>query len=101
MALLHDQFLAGEPLAATEVVRFELLSGVRDGELSATERLILAFDWLPVTESVARLAGDLATWRLGKGPAILELRSIGILAYRILLYCYIKIKITSPYPYPP
>ena len=35
----------------------------RDGELSATERLFLAFDWLPVTESVARLAGDLATWR--------------------------------------
>ena len=63
VALLHDQFLAGEPLAASEVVRFELLSGVRDGELSATERLFLAFDWLPVTESVARLAGDLATWR--------------------------------------
>jgi len=60
VALLHDQLLAGEPLAASEVVRFELLSGVRDGELSATERLFLAFDWLPVTESVARLAGDLA-----------------------------------------
>jgi predicted nucleic acid-binding protein len=49
-----------ETVAASEVVRFELLAGVRDGELDALEKFFSAFSWVPVDEAVARTAGSLA-----------------------------------------
>lgn len=49
-----------EVLAASEVVRFELVAGVRDSELPALERFFSALSWVPVGEDVARAAGDLA-----------------------------------------
>lgn len=48
------------PLAASEVVRFELLAGVRDDELEALERFFSALSWVPVDEAVTRTAGSLA-----------------------------------------
>jgi predicted nucleic acid-binding protein len=45
---------------ASEVVRFELLAGVRDDELGALDEFCSALGWVPVDESVARTAGSLA-----------------------------------------
>lgn len=49
-----------ETLAASEVVRFELVAGVRDDELPALEQFFSAVSWVGVDEDVARAAGELA-----------------------------------------
>jgi predicted nucleic acid-binding protein len=49
-----------ELLLASEVVRFELLAGVRKGEVEALEQFFSALSWVPVGEEVARTAGVLA-----------------------------------------
>lgn len=49
-----------EGVAASEVVRFELLAGVRDGEVDALEQFFSALSWVPVDEAVTRTAGLLA-----------------------------------------
>lgn len=49
-----------ETVLASEVVRFELLAGVRDKELEALEQLFSALSWVPVDEGVSRAAGSLA-----------------------------------------
>ncbi len=49
-----------ETLAASEVVRFELVAGVRDDELPALEQFFSALSWVAVGEDVARAAGELA-----------------------------------------
>lgn len=51
---------ASVDLAASELVRFELMAGVRNEELPALEELCSALRWVPVTEDVARTAGQLA-----------------------------------------
>lgn len=58
--LLRDLVENEETLAASEVVRFELVAGVRDDELPALERFFSAVSWVPVGEDVARAAGELA-----------------------------------------
>jgi predicted nucleic acid-binding protein len=50
----------GDDLVASELVRFELLAGVRTKELTALEGFCSALRWAPVTEDVARVAGQLA-----------------------------------------
>ena len=47
-------------LAASEVVRFELLAGVRDDEVDALERFFSTLSWVPVNEPITRTAGLLA-----------------------------------------
>jgi predicted nucleic acid-binding protein len=49
-----------ETVAASEVIRFELLAGVRDDELPALEQFFSAVSWVAVGEEVARTAGGLA-----------------------------------------
>jgi predicted nucleic acid-binding protein len=49
-----------ESLTASEVVRFELTAGVRDGELDALEAFFSALSWIAVDENVSRAAGALA-----------------------------------------
>jgi hypothetical protein len=51
----HDQVLA-----ASEIVRFELVAGVREDELPALEQFFAAVSWIPIGEDVARAAGELA-----------------------------------------
>jgi predicted nucleic acid-binding protein len=58
--LLRDLVENEEILAASEVVRFELVAGVRDDELPALEQFFSAVSWVPVGEDVARAAGELA-----------------------------------------
>ena len=49
-----------ETVLASEVVRFELLAGVRDDELEALEQFFSALSWVPVDADVSRTAGLLA-----------------------------------------
>jgi predicted nucleic acid-binding protein len=58
--LLRGLVEEGETLAASEVVRFELVAGVRDDELPALERFFSALSWVPIGHDVARAAGELA-----------------------------------------
>lgn len=51
---------AGDDLVASELVRFELLAGVRNTELTALEEFCSALRWAQVTGDVARVAGQLA-----------------------------------------
>jgi predicted nucleic acid-binding protein len=51
---------AGEDLISSEVVRFELLAGVRPADEPTLERLIAALDWIAVTEDVARRGAEFA-----------------------------------------
>lgn len=54
------------PLHASEVVRLEILAGMRPGEEQATRRLLAALTWHPLDEGVAEIAGDLGrTWLPG------------------------------------
>jgi predicted nucleic acid-binding protein len=58
--LLTGLLSAGESILASEVVRFELLAGVREKEVDALERFFAAVSWVPVGEEVTRAAGSLA-----------------------------------------
>ena len=58
--LLRDLIASGETVAASEVVRFELLAGVRHDERDSLERFFAALTWAPVDEPVVRAAGALA-----------------------------------------
>lgn len=58
--LLRSLIEAGETLLASEVVRFELLAGVRKKEVEALEQFFSVLSWVPVGEEVARTAGSLA-----------------------------------------
>ena len=49
-----------EILAASEVIRFELVAGVQDDELPALEQFFSALSWVSVGGDVARTAGELA-----------------------------------------
>ena len=60
VALLRNLIEDGETVVASEVVRFELLAGVRENELEALEQFFSAIGWVPVDESVTRAAGSLA-----------------------------------------
>lgn len=50
--------LAVVPIAS-EVTRTEVIRGLRSAERAAAEQLFADLDWVPVTESIARLAGEL------------------------------------------
>ena len=58
--LLRGLIEVEESLLASEVVRFELLAGVREKEIDALERFFSAISWVPVGEEVARAAATLA-----------------------------------------
>lgn len=58
--LLGEIIDSDEALAASELVRFELLAGMRPDEIDALELFFSTLLWLPVSEDVARLAGRLA-----------------------------------------
>jgi predicted nucleic acid-binding protein len=60
VALLRDLVESEETLAASELLRFELVAGVRDDELPALEQFFSALSWVALGEDVARTAGELA-----------------------------------------
>ena len=69
-ALLGRLFQAGEWVGASELVRFEVLSGARPNELDETERFLGILRWLPVDEGVARVGAALATLYRRSNPGI-------------------------------
>lgn len=58
--LLNQMVEDDEPLLASELTRFELLAGVLQGEVEATETFFGAMSWVPVDEQISRMAGALA-----------------------------------------
>jgi predicted nucleic acid-binding protein len=58
--LLRRLVAAEETVLASEVVRFELLAGVRDDELEALEQFFSVLSWVPVDEGVSQTADLLA-----------------------------------------
>jgi predicted nucleic acid-binding protein len=58
--LLTQIIEADEPILASEIVRFELLAGVREREVDALELFFSALSWVPVGQDVARTAAALA-----------------------------------------
>ncbi len=60
VSLLNDLVAADEQLLASEIVRFELLAGVRAKEVDALEQFFSVLAWIPVGEEVTRSAGELA-----------------------------------------
>lgn len=73
-----------ETLAASEVVRFELVAGVRDDELPALEQFFSVVSWIPVGEDVARAAGNLAR-RYRRAPGGIDDADYLIAASALLL----------------
>jgi predicted nucleic acid-binding protein len=59
--LLDSLFEQGEDVAASELVRFEVLAGARESELDETERFLSLLSWLHVDEDVARVGAALAS----------------------------------------
>lgn len=60
VGLLRQLLSDGEVLVSSEVVRFELLAGVRPNEGSALEKFFTALTWVAVDETVVRAAAALA-----------------------------------------
>jgi predicted nucleic acid-binding protein len=60
VALLDRLCAEGQALAASELVRFELLAGVRETEREALEGFFGAVRWLTVEEEITRIGGLLA-----------------------------------------
>lgn len=60
-ALIASMFEQGEDIAASELVRFEILAGARDEERDETELFLSLFGWLHVDEDVARVGAALAS----------------------------------------
>lgn len=61
-----SEYLAGleEPPACSEITRIELIQGLRSSERHGAETLFALIDWIPVSESIARRAGELGRgWR--------------------------------------
>ena len=55
--------LEGRP-ACSEISRIEVLQGLRSAERQAAARLFAVIEWVPVTEVIARRAGELGRkWR--------------------------------------
>lgn len=60
VATVAKELRRGENVVASEVTRFEILSGLITGEEEATETFFAQLEWIPVVETIARRAGELA-----------------------------------------
>lgn len=61
---------AEEPVVASEVVRFELIAGMRDAQVEALEQFFSALSWVSVDEGISRTAGSLARRHRGADSGI-------------------------------
>jgi len=61
-----DEYLARlqDQPSCSEISRIEVIQGLRSAERLTAERLFALIDWVPVSEAIARRAGDLGRrWR--------------------------------------
>jgi hypothetical protein len=63
MGLIRDLAMRGFVLATSAVNIAEVYAGMRQGEEQATEELLAAFRWLPLTPEVAQRAGEFTAAR--------------------------------------
>lgn len=67
---MRDALTQGHQLAASVVVKVEVLAGMRPVEEPATRRLLDALEWVPVDGAIADAAGRLANRYLRSHPGI-------------------------------
>lgn len=60
----------GHRLAASIVVKVEILAGMRPAEEAATRRLLDVLEWFPVDDPIAEAAGQLANRYLRSHPSV-------------------------------
>lgn len=54
------ELAATDEVAASELVRFEVLAGAHSRDLDRVESFCATIGWIPVTEPIARVAAELA-----------------------------------------
>lgn len=59
-ALLEELVRSHESVVASELTRFELLAGARPDEHDRLGSFFSVIDWVPVSEDIARRAGEFA-----------------------------------------
>jgi hypothetical protein len=69
-ALLLDLVRSGHVLACCPINITELYAGMRPGEEAATEVLLTSFEYVPITQAAARLAGELKRDYARKGMTL-------------------------------
>ncbi|MPZ91965.1 MAG: PIN domain-containing protein [Actinobacteria bacterium] len=69
-AALSGALRARERLHGSTMTKVEVLAGMRDEEEEETRRLLNLLDWVPVTDPIAELAGELARAHLSSHPGI-------------------------------
>jgi predicted nucleic acid-binding protein len=67
---LAEAVARGDRLAASVVVKVEILAGMRPEEERLTRRLLDAVEWFPVTDPIAERAGELANRILRSHPGV-------------------------------
>jgi predicted nucleic acid-binding protein len=58
--LIAGLLAAGEEVCASEIVRFEVLAGMRDGEREAVADFFASISWVPVEQTISISAGEMA-----------------------------------------
>lgn len=69
-AALSGALKERERLRGSMMTKVEVLAGMRDEEEEATRRLLDLLDWVPVTDPIAELAGEMARAYLPSHPGI-------------------------------
>ena len=85
------------PLHASEVVRLEVLAGMRAREETATRALLGAFTWHPLDEKIAEIAGELGRQWLAGNRGI-DSADLAIAATAILLDAQLLTKNVKHFP---
>jgi predicted nucleic acid-binding protein len=67
---LAEAVARGDRLAASVVVKVEILAGMRPEEERLTRRLLDAVEWFPVTDPIAERAGEFANRFLRSHPGV-------------------------------
>jgi predicted nucleic acid-binding protein len=68
--IIPEALARGDELWSSEIVRAEVLSGMRAGEEAATRELLRLIAWADVDEAIAEAAGALGRRYLGSHPGI-------------------------------
>jgi predicted nucleic acid-binding protein len=67
---LSEALQSRERLHGSVMTKVEVLAGMRDREEKKTRRLLNLMDWVPVTDSIAERAGELARAYLRSHPGV-------------------------------
>lgn len=89
--------LGAGPLHASEVVRLEVLAGMRAHEDARTRALLGIFIWHPVDEQIAEIAGELGR-RWLPGNRGIDAADLAIAATAILLDAQLLTKNVQHFP---